>query len=209
MLQARLQQVPGVPRGRDRRGAMLRAPLLCIAAVLLQVSVAVDKGKFRTCEQGSFCRRFKKWTVRPDLEEALWHIVEGSRADAGAGEFVGVVLNAGSGARKRSRSNKMPRERTPMSSGQGFISKKVLEDPPAGVVDIETVTYADVVQAIATPFQPCNDKDFSITNLAKCHDMALEYAALLQSNLRLSGILELEQRPGTKFLPRGDVDPYP
>jgi len=66
---------------------MLRASLLCVAAVLFQPSCAVDKSKFRTCDQGSFCRRFKKWIARPDLEEALWRIAEGSRTEAGNGGF--------------------------------------------------------------------------------------------------------------------------
>jgi len=43
----------------------------------MQEAAAVDRSKFRTCEQGSFCRRFKKWIQRPDREKALWSLLPG------------------------------------------------------------------------------------------------------------------------------------
>jgi alpha 1,3-glucosidase len=58
-----------------------------LGALLIQITFAVDRSKFRTCEQGSFCRRFKKWMVRPNVEEALWTVVSGSRADLAEGGY--------------------------------------------------------------------------------------------------------------------------
>ena len=48
------------------RGPSTTTALVLLAALLvpLLTSVsAVDHSKFRTCEQGSFCRRFKKWVA--------------------------------------------------------------------------------------------------------------------------------------------------
>lgn len=58
---------------------------------------AVDRSKFRTCEQGSFCRRpgvlsavdltgrYKKWISRPDREQALWTILPQTRPERARG----------------------------------------------------------------------------------------------------------------------------
>jgi len=60
-------------------------PLSVFCVLLLQVwlhpTLAVDRSKFRTCEQGSFCRRFKKWTTRPNLKEALWTVLPDTRTE--------------------------------------------------------------------------------------------------------------------------------
>mmetsp|Transcript_85066 Transcript_85066/g.259866 ORF Transcript_85066/g.259866 Transcript_85066/m.259866 type:complete len:1015 (-) Transcript_85066:280-3324(-) len=58
--------------------AIAIGPLLLL--LVLQAVVAVDRSKFRTCEQGSFCRRFKRWIQRPQREEALWSVLPASRA---------------------------------------------------------------------------------------------------------------------------------
>jgi len=55
--------------------------------VWLQPADAVDRSKFRTCEQGSFCRRFKKWMTRPNLDEALWSVLPESRTDLPEGGY--------------------------------------------------------------------------------------------------------------------------
>jgi len=78
--------------------------LFCLSgAVLLSVvfesAVAVDRSKFRTCEQGSFCRRFKKWTQRPQRNDALWSVLPDTRtATPGTGDFVFQVKHASEAA---------------------------------------------------------------------------------------------------------------
>jgi len=74
--------------GGERR--CLRAGAL---AVLLQLAwlpepAAVDRSKFRTCEQGSFCRRFKKWIQRPSREQALWSVLPASKKPLEGGGFI-------------------------------------------------------------------------------------------------------------------------
>lgn len=59
-------------------------PLLALALVV-PAAEAVDRSKFRTCEQGSFCRRFKKWTQRPGRETALWSVLPDSKHDLSDG----------------------------------------------------------------------------------------------------------------------------
>jgi alpha 1,3-glucosidase len=49
--------------------------------------VAVDRSKFRTCDQGSFCRRFNSWTTRPNLDEALWVVLPETRKDLSEGGY--------------------------------------------------------------------------------------------------------------------------
>eukprot|EP00928_Gymnodinium_smaydae_P005920 TRINITY_DN12051_c0_g2_i1.p1 TRINITY_DN12051_c0_g2~~TRINITY_DN12051_c0_g2_i1.p1 ORF type:complete len:1044 (-),score=239.32 TRINITY_DN12051_c0_g2_i1:202-3246(-) len=48
------------------------------AALLAPLARAVDRSKFRTCDQGSFCRRYRKWVSRPNLEAPLWNVVPDS-----------------------------------------------------------------------------------------------------------------------------------
>lgn len=60
---------------------------LALFGALSLSALAVDRSKFRTCEQGSFCRRFKKWIARPNLEEALWNVLPDSRTDLPEGGF--------------------------------------------------------------------------------------------------------------------------
>merc|ERR1719487_2537323 len=84
--------VPFPRRPRRRLLPMFgRGALALLGALSLQAWVrpvlAVDRSKFRTCEQGSFCRRFKKWTTRPNLDEALWIVLPDTRKDVSAGEF--------------------------------------------------------------------------------------------------------------------------
>lgn len=55
------------------------AVALAVALTAFYSSLAVDRSKFRTCEQGSFCRRFKKWIQRPQLEEAVWSVLPQTR----------------------------------------------------------------------------------------------------------------------------------
>lgn len=71
-------------RGGGRCAAALAA-LLQLG--LLPSAAAVDRSKFRTCEQGSFCRRFKKWIQRPGLEQALWSVVPASKTPLQGGGF--------------------------------------------------------------------------------------------------------------------------
>jgi alpha 1,3-glucosidase len=61
---------------------------------VFQLTSAVDRSKFRTCEQGSFCRRFKKWIVRPNLDEALWTLVPESRQELSEGGYSFKVKHA-------------------------------------------------------------------------------------------------------------------
>ncbi|CAJ1411005.1 unnamed protein product [Effrenium voratum] len=60
--------------------------LACLVLALVLETGAVDRSKFRTCEQGSFCRRYKKWIARPEREKALWEVLPQTRtplADGG------------------------------------------------------------------------------------------------------------------------------
>mmetsp|Transcript_10527 Transcript_10527/g.27890 ORF Transcript_10527/g.27890 Transcript_10527/m.27890 type:complete len:1009 (+) Transcript_10527:124-3150(+) len=55
---------------------------------ILTGSEAVDRSKFRTCQQGSFCRRFKAWIQRPGLETPIWSVLpetKDSLLDGGLG----------------------------------------------------------------------------------------------------------------------------
>jgi len=70
-----------------RRAALVAAASAVVAALLWQPTAAVDRSKFRTCEQGSFCRRFKSWIQRPQREEALWSVLPASRATTSDGGF--------------------------------------------------------------------------------------------------------------------------
>mmetsp|Transcript_118101 Transcript_118101/g.220808 ORF Transcript_118101/g.220808 Transcript_118101/m.220808 type:complete len:1022 (+) Transcript_118101:138-3203(+) len=66
----------------------LGALLMALTALMAFPSCsAVDRSKFRTCEQGSFCRRYKKWIARPDIDKPLWSIVPGSRQTWSSGNF--------------------------------------------------------------------------------------------------------------------------
>merc|ERR1719502_2645503 len=69
-----------------RSGASALLGALLLQAWICPV-VAVDKAKVRTCEQGSFCRRFKKWTTRPNLNEALWNLLPDTRTDLPEGGY--------------------------------------------------------------------------------------------------------------------------
>lgn len=60
---------------------------LLVALIVLPFSSAVDRSKFRTCEQGSFCRRYKKWISRPEVETPLWNVLPGSREALPSGGF--------------------------------------------------------------------------------------------------------------------------
>lgn len=55
--------------------------------LVLAVVDAVDRSKFRTCDQGSFCRRYKKWTSRPEREKPLWTILPQTRSPLPEGGF--------------------------------------------------------------------------------------------------------------------------
>eukprot|EP00930_Biecheleria_cincta_P042756 TRINITY_DN29417_c0_g1_i1.p1 TRINITY_DN29417_c0_g1~~TRINITY_DN29417_c0_g1_i1.p1 ORF type:complete len:937 (+),score=129.73 TRINITY_DN29417_c0_g1_i1:107-2917(+) len=48
--------------------------ILCLARVLLFAypSDAVDQSKFRTCDQGSFCRRYRKYISKVEATTGLW-----------------------------------------------------------------------------------------------------------------------------------------
>eukprot|EP00927_Polykrikos_kofoidii_P008057 TRINITY_DN13338_c0_g1_i1.p1 TRINITY_DN13338_c0_g1~~TRINITY_DN13338_c0_g1_i1.p1 ORF type:complete len:1024 (-),score=135.47 TRINITY_DN13338_c0_g1_i1:338-3409(-) len=46
-----------------------------LTAAIFENAQAVDRSKFRTCKQGSFCRRFTKWTSRPERDTALWTVL--------------------------------------------------------------------------------------------------------------------------------------
>jgi len=76
-------------RAAGARPPTALAAALAVAATLglLQPASAVDRSKFRTCEQGSFCRRFKKWMARPQLEDALWSVLPDTRAALQGGGF--------------------------------------------------------------------------------------------------------------------------
>ncbi|CAE8700193.1 unnamed protein product, partial [Polarella glacialis] len=64
---------------------------LALAAVLAAFEVplagAVDRSKFRTCQQGSFCRRFKTWIGRPDRAQATWSVLPETRSALPDGGF--------------------------------------------------------------------------------------------------------------------------
>eukprot|EP00418_Pyrodinium_bahamense_P085599 CAMPEP_0179059488 /NCGR_PEP_ID=MMETSP0796-20121207/25378_1 /TAXON_ID=73915 /ORGANISM="Pyrodinium bahamense, Strain pbaha01" /LENGTH=1004 /DNA_ID=CAMNT_0020756245 /DNA_START=1 /DNA_END=3015 /DNA_ORIENTATION=- len=77
-----------------RRGARGLAALALVGLAILRQASAVDRSKFRTCEQGSFCRRFKKWIQRPDREQALWSILPGTREELPGGGFGFKVQHA-------------------------------------------------------------------------------------------------------------------
>lgn len=68
---------------------------LCVLAAWLQPIAAVDRTKFRTCEQGSFCRRFKKWIQRPGREEALWSVLPDTRGKSADGAQTFKVKHKG------------------------------------------------------------------------------------------------------------------
>lgn len=48
--------------------------MMLLYALFLSV-LSVDRGKFRTCEQGSFCRRYRKWVERQRSSPVQWDIV--------------------------------------------------------------------------------------------------------------------------------------
>lgn len=66
---------------------------VALLVALLPTVVAVDRTKFRTCDQGSFCRRFKKWIARPGLDEPVWELVPSSKTATPDGGFSFQVQN--------------------------------------------------------------------------------------------------------------------
>mmetsp|Transcript_70275 Transcript_70275/g.153116 ORF Transcript_70275/g.153116 Transcript_70275/m.153116 type:complete len:1025 (-) Transcript_70275:100-3174(-) len=74
-----------MPASRIRSTTSLLAALALLGSLLVVYEVdAVDRSKFRTCEQGSFCRRYRKFIQLPQLSEGLWSVVPTSREEAGA-----------------------------------------------------------------------------------------------------------------------------
>lgn len=65
----------------------LRLLTIFLAQAALRLVHAVDRSKFRTCQQGSFCRRFKKWTTRPNLDEALWTVLPETKTELPEGGY--------------------------------------------------------------------------------------------------------------------------
>jgi len=120
---------------------MARGPATVLAA-LLQPALAVDRSKFRTCEQGSFCRRFKKWIQRPQREEALWSVLPETQqgtAEGGwsfqvkhkseAGAHLLLQLNTYSSGVVRFRLNEISPQQVRHVIPAGDV---VTEPPPAG-----------------------------------------------------------------------------
>jgi len=70
-----------------RLGRLSAATAAILSLFLAPQVSAVDRSKFRTCEQGSFCRRFKKWVARPQREEALWSVLPGTKTSTAAGAY--------------------------------------------------------------------------------------------------------------------------
>ena len=55
-------QAPACSSRGPRGGKTLAAVAALAAAAAIGAVGAVDHSKFRTCQQGSFCRRFKTWS---------------------------------------------------------------------------------------------------------------------------------------------------
>mmetsp|Transcript_15366 Transcript_15366/g.33773 ORF Transcript_15366/g.33773 Transcript_15366/m.33773 type:complete len:1019 (-) Transcript_15366:265-3321(-) len=79
--------MPGAELRRTSPATRVVALLGLLAAVVIPQASAVDRSKFRTCEQGSFCRRFRQWIKRPEIEKPLWTIFKEKSENVGGGEY--------------------------------------------------------------------------------------------------------------------------
>lgn len=72
--------------------------LLSRAVLLLALTAfqgeSVDRSKFRTCSQGSFCRRYKTWIARPEREKVLWSVLPQTRTQLPEGGYSFQVKHA-------------------------------------------------------------------------------------------------------------------
>lgn len=152
----------------------MRLALVAAAcAVSARLAAAVDHSKFRTCDQGSFCRRFKKWVDRPSREVPLWTVQPETRSQTSDGGLSFSVKH------KEEVKAHLQLTIRPMESGMLRVKLNEIEplypryEPPPGDVLVEPPPKA---ADLSLEEHPGELKIAFATNKAAKVDVTLKYA---------------------------------
>mmetsp|Transcript_62451 Transcript_62451/g.149054 ORF Transcript_62451/g.149054 Transcript_62451/m.149054 type:complete len:1025 (-) Transcript_62451:37-3111(-) len=186
------------------RCAVARRWPSCLTTLLWLVSIfpvlAVDRSKFRTCEQGSFCRRFRKWITRENVQEALWLVQPESRQSMPDGGISYQVrhayeqdahlllkLNAYGSGMFRARLTEIEPLHTRYEIPAGDV---VIEPPPQGASNLKVV---DEAQASVLTFTTADGGNIKVTLQHKPLSISIEADGQLVQRLNSHNFLNFER----------------